>query len=231
MPISGEYTWTETIDAINVLIPLKGVSPKKVDVFTASTILKVAYSPFLIDLDLRSELELEKCRAILKDGTLIVHLAKKDGQHELWGQLCFEGTPDETKHRRDKALEEQQEKVMRKMEKVAAKKVEEERMVFQQHMELERKEQQRMDDAKALEKKNAEEAMHKTFSEIKVSGSSSLISNDESTEVENKGSEPPQDWLEDSCDLPPPRAVVHARFKHTPRFFKVIYCSASPFCF
>lgn len=227
MPISGEYTWTETIDAINVLIPLKGVSPKKVDVFTASTILKVAYSPFLIDLDLYNELELEKCRAILKDGTLIVHLAKKDGQHELWGQLCFEGTADEIKHRRDKALHDQQEKVMRQMEKVAAKKVEEERMVFQQHMELERKEQQRMDDAKALEKKNAEEAMHKTFSEIKAPG----CSNDELTEVENKDSEPPQDWLEDSCDLPPPRAVVHARFKHTPRFFKVKYCSASPFRF
>ena len=51
MPINGEYTWSETTDKIEISIPLKGVSVKKVDVFTTSKQLKISYSPFLLDVN------------------------------------------------------------------------------------------------------------------------------------------------------------------------------------
>ena len=208
MPVSGEFTWSETNSDIELCIPLKGVSPKKVDIFTASTILKVAYSPFLIDLNLYAEIQTEMSRAIMKDGTLKILLVKKEGQHKLWGQLTFEGTKEEMKERRQKALNEREDNVKRQMEKVATKKVEEERRMFRRHMDIERKEQQRMDDVKANEKKTAEEAMHQTFSEIQQSSSTQAA-----TSVHQKDSH-------DSEELPPPRAAVHSTFRHTPRFFK-----------
>jgi hypothetical protein len=33
MPIKGNYTWTEKKDSLKIAIPLKGVSPNKVDIF------------------------------------------------------------------------------------------------------------------------------------------------------------------------------------------------------
>ena len=88
MHVSGEYTWKETDDHIEVAIPLKGVSTKKVDVFTASSILKVSYAPFLLDLNLYGEIDEESSRAVLKNETLKIYLTKKSTQP--WGQLCFE---------------------------------------------------------------------------------------------------------------------------------------------
>jgi dyslexia susceptibility 1 candidate gene 1 protein len=221
MLVSGEFTWSETNDNIEILIPLKGVSPKKVDVFTASTILKVSFSPFLVDLDLHSEIAADKSKAVLKDGTLKILLAKKDAQ--LWGQLCFEGTKEEIKQRRETALKKRELEVKHQMEKMAAKKMEEERMIFKQHMELERKERQQMDDVKALEKKNAED---KIFAELQPTEQMTKASRNTAPTNETKDLADPQDcsdeWAaEDSVeDLLPPRATTRIAFKHTPRFFK-----------
>ncbi|KAL7476093.1 hypothetical protein ACHAW6_001974 [Cyclotella cf. meneghiniana] len=231
MPITGEYTWEETDDHIKVLIPLKGVSPTKVDVFTAPTILKVAYSPYLVNLDLYAEIECEKCKAILKDGTLKILLAKKDDQHTLWGKLCFAGTKDEVKQRREKALREREEKVKQQMERVARKKVEEERMVFQQHMALEQKEQKRIDDAKDKEKRDAEELLYKAFPKIHCSSSSSRQtekSSPKSIKISQEFNaiearlllEDLVDQDCDECDDLPHRPIIRVAFRHTPRIFK-----------
>ena len=236
MPVSGEYTWSEADGHVEVEIPLKGVSPKKVDVFTASTILKVSYAPYLIDLNLYQEINEDDSKAVLKNGTLTIRLAKKI--HQPWNQLCFEGTKDEIKHRRREASKQRDEKVKRQMEMATSKKVEEERMVFQQHMALEERERQRIDDIKAAAKKQATDAVHDTFTRLQsseVEGTdekksttleqSKFVKNNESTHesanTSNEVSLEPQDCNDDcNDDLPPPRKVVHTTFRHTPRLFK-----------
>jgi hypothetical protein len=52
-------------------------------VFTASTILKVSYAPFLLDLNLLKEIDEDDSRAVLRNGTLKISLAKKTV--EPWG--------------------------------------------------------------------------------------------------------------------------------------------------
>ncbi len=213
---------------------------KKVDVFTASTLLKVNYSPFLLDLNLHKEIDEDDSRAVLKKGTLEIRLAKKN-EGELWGQLCFEGSNEETKQRRQLALKQRDEKVQRQTERAAQTKVDEERMVFQKHMELEEKERQRLDNVKANEKKGAEEALHETFAKLKSEKSNSktikstkvhfereteqVAAKENPTTDVGTNHDAPQDCTEDSevesePDLPPPRKVVHNTFKHTPRLFK-----------
>lgn len=228
MPVTADYTYSETTSHIEVVIPLKGVTPKKVDIFTASTILKVSFPPFLLDLDLSYPIDVEKSKAVLKDGTLKIRLSKKHDQQQLWGHLCFEGTKGEIKQRRQLAFKEREEKIKNQMEKVASKKLEEERMVFRQHMHLEQKERRRMDDVKDAEKKHAEEAMYKTFSEIQSHKAATVAMAEEKDNT--KIAEQPQDdeplntmvELMDNSndDLPPPRQVAHATFRHTPRLFK-----------
>ena len=165
MPISGEYTWSESDTHVEVTIPLKGVSAKKTDVFTASNILKVSYPPFLVDLNLHNEIKEDTSRAIFENGTLKIRLSKK--VNGLWGQPCFIGTKEVIKERRRLAMEAREKKIQQQMELVSQKKVEEERMVFQRHMALEEKERQRLDDKKAAEKKTAEDSVHDAFSNLR----------------------------------------------------------------
>ena len=181
MPIAGQYTWSETDSHIEIAIPLKGVSIKKVDVFTASNILKVSFAPFLLDLNLYKEIDEENSRAVFKNGTLKICLSKKESG-TLWNQLCFEGTKEEVQQRREMALTERSERVKKQMENAAAKKVEEERMVFQQHMALEERERQRLDAKKAAEKKQAEDAVHETFTQL------TLQSNDNVSKSQSENS-------------------------------------------
>ena len=103
MPISGEYTWSESDTHVEVTIPQKGVSAKKTDVFTGSNILKVSYPPFLVYLNLHNEIKEDTSRAIFENGTLKMRLSKK--VNGLWGQPCFIGTKEVIKERRRLALE------------------------------------------------------------------------------------------------------------------------------
>ena len=86
MSLSGEYTWSETNDTIEVVIPLKGVSLKEVDLLVSCSRINVSYTPFLIDLNLYDEIIKGKGQAVAKKGTLKIRLFKKNAG-QLWGCL------------------------------------------------------------------------------------------------------------------------------------------------
>lgn len=216
MPVSGEYAWSESNRHVEITIPLKGVSAKKTDIFTASNILRVSYPPFLLDLNLHGEINDDTSRAIFENGMLRIRLSKRI--HEFWGQPCFIGTKEVIKERRRITMEAREKKIQRQMELVSQKKVEEERMVFQRHMALEEKERQRLDDKKAAEKKTAEDSIYDVFTNIR---------NENSLDDDDDARQPPQDSssiehvLNSNVEiLPPPRKAVVTSFSHTPRLFK-----------
>lgn len=243
MPINGEYTWREFNDSVEVTIPLKGVSAKNVDVFTASTLLKVSYLPFLLDLNLFDEIDEDDSRAVRKNGELVVCLKKREVRE--WGQLCFEGSKEETRQRRCDTFRKRDEYVKRQMENVAAKKVEEERMVFRRHMALEANERNRLDDIKATEKKNAENKMFDAFSQLESARSCERsvdekiacmtiqdvthpASNDHDLNPKKDAKLVLQECSEEisqfkdrvELDIPPPRRVVQTTIRNSSRLFK-----------
>ena len=199
MPLSSEYTWSETTETVTILIPLKGVSHKAVDISTTSNILKVNFKPYLLDLNLYQDISEDKSKAVFKDGVLNISLAKKEFQ--LWGQLCFIGSKSEIAARREESFKLRDARTQQQKEMTAARKVDEERLMLREHMALEEKERQRMDDIKDQEKKNAEDEMFDTFSELR--------------EIKKN------DLVEDKPYLPPPvRESAQLSFRHTPRLFK-----------
>ena len=199
MPLSSEYTWSETTETVTISVPLKGVSHKTVDILTLNNILKVNYKPYLLDLNLFQDIVEDKSKAVFKDGVLSIRLTKKESQ--LWGQLCFIGSKSEIAARREKSMKLRDERTEQQKEMAAARKVDEERMMLREHMALEEKERQRMDDIKHQEKKTAEDEMFDTFSTLREVKKDVLI--------------------EDNIYLPPPiRESVQLSFRHTPRLFK-----------
>eukprot|EP00984_Skeletonema_dohrnii_P010576 scaffold4123_cov91-Skeletonema_dohrnii-CCMP3373.AAC.1 len=198
MPLSSEYTWSETTETVTISVPLKGVSHKTVDILTLNNILKVNYKPYLLDLNLFQDIVEDKSKAILKDGVLSIRLMKKKSQ--LWGQLCFIGSKSEIAARREKSMTLRDERTERQKEMAAARKVDEERMMLREHMALEEKDRQRMDDIKEKERKHAEDEMFDTFSILR---------------------QVKKDLVEDNVYSPPPiRESVQLSFRHTPRLFK-----------
>ena len=77
MPVTGQYTFTETDLSLNVEIPLKGVSPKKVDIFCAEGMLKVNFAPYLIDILLHKRIDPRR------------HTGKKAGAYYLIKNFLF----------------------------------------------------------------------------------------------------------------------------------------------
>lgn len=202
MPLTGDYTWSESNKTVSLTVNLKGVSHKHVDVFVTSTVLKINFKPNLIDINLFDEIDEDASNAIFKDGELHICLAKK--VHQLWGQLSFLGSKQQIAVRREKALKLHEDRIQHQREMAATRKVDEERMMLREHMALEEKERQRMDDIKDSEKKKAEDEMFDTFSKLSKSYEGSVGSSGSHGEV----------------TMPPPRKPVHMQFRHTPRLFK-----------
>eukprot|EP00986_Skeletonema_menzelii_P009083 scaffold4054_cov142-Skeletonema_menzelii.AAC.6 len=195
MPLSSEYTWSETTETVTILVPLKGVSHKTVDISTTSSIIKINFKPYLLDLNLYQNIIEDKSKAVFKDGVLNISLVKEECK--LWGQLCFAGSKSEIIARRKNAFQLRDARTRQQTEKAAERKVDEERLMLREHMALEEKERQRMDEIKDREKKNAEDEMFDTFASLNQTKAFS-----------------------DDIYLPPVREKVRLSFRHTPRLFK-----------
>ena len=88
MPISGEYSWTETASHVLVLIPLKGHKASQVDIYASEKYLKISFPPYLIEIFPKYAIVDHAIKATHKRGTLQVKIAKKVEQ--IWGNLVSE---------------------------------------------------------------------------------------------------------------------------------------------
>ena len=135
MHVSGVYSWTQTKKSIDISIPLKGVSPKKIDILLTETYIKVSYRPFLLEIDLFKAVDEVSSRAVLKSGTLIIHLRKKDDESGGdWDSICFEGTKKEIQLRRSQAMSNREELVKIVHNKAKDRQIEEGRIVLRKQV-------------------------------------------------------------------------------------------------
>ncbi len=130
MTISGQYSWEETKEDLTVLIPFRGKSVKKLDIFIADCLLKVSHPPFLLDINLKETIETKSCKALLrKDGILVINLKKKIPG--LWCALTFsDGTTEFIEKRRHESIQRREEEIRQQHGNARSKKLEEERMTI-----------------------------------------------------------------------------------------------------
>ena len=165
--IQPNYTWRESSSKVELTVPLKGASPKIVDIVLSSNHLKVSFPPYLLDLPLLHDINVDSAesKALANDGTLHITLVKLDGG-KTWDNLLFEGTKEEINQRREAAFAEREARIQRQHEQAVSKRIENERMTLKMQMALEEDERQLIDDKKAAEKKAAEEALYKTLADL-----------------------------------------------------------------
>lgn len=169
MPLIGVYTWSEKKDLIKVVVPLKGASPNKVDIYVTSSTLKVNFSPYIVNIVLRSDIDPIKHKATVKDGSLLVTLYKTETSQGLWGALEFD-TDDKVAISK---LREESQTAQDALEKELGEKrkdrrTEDERFALRKQMGLDEAERNRLDNLKLDEKRTAEDEMYATFSRMEA---------------------------------------------------------------
>ena len=125
MPISGYYTWNETEEEVFIKVPLKGVPKKKVDVFVSLNLLKISYSPFLIQLLLFGNVDDKRSRAVYDQGML--KLCFRKARIGIWGKLVFDGNDKEKEDQYRLAIDTYDEKIKNQIEQTKQMKIQEER--------------------------------------------------------------------------------------------------------
>lgn len=164
MPITGLYTWTEKIDIVKIFIPLKGSSPKNVDIFVTSSTLKVNFSPYIVDILLFSTIDPLKHKATVKDGSLHVTIYKAAVSKGLWGELEIK-TEDKlvATKLREESRSAQDALEIELGVKRRDRRTDDERFSLKKQMGLEEDERNNLDNLKQEEKRSAEEEVYATF--------------------------------------------------------------------
>ena len=167
MPIAGLYSWSEKNDSLKLVVPLKGTSPKKVDILVTSSTLKINYAPYIVNIVLFSSIDPIKHKATIKDGDLHVTLYKTVQSKGHWGSL--ENKSDDktliTKIREDSLIaQDALEKDL--FDKRKDRRTDDERYSLRKQMGLDEAERNRLDNLKEAEKRSAEEEVYQTFAKM-----------------------------------------------------------------
>lgn len=182
MPLKGSFEWQEKKDLVQIQIPLKGVSPAKVDIFVTASTLKVNFSPYLIDIVLCGAVDSLRHKAKVRAGVLKITLFKAQDNQTIWGSLEVSDN-EEKKTLRQSSTLQQQELEEKQLASRKDRKLADERYSVRKQMALEEAERSRLEGKKEEEKHNAEEEMYATFSKLQSSAPSeeklSIASNDD----------------------------------------------------
>ncbi|XP_020615164.1 dyslexia susceptibility 1 candidate gene 1 protein-like [Orbicella faveolata] len=172
MPIQvKDYVWEETNESVLITVPLKGVPPNRVDIFSIDEYIKVSYPPYIFEVCLFDEVEDTKSRATFGNGVLKFQLVKKSSLQ--WNQLLASESEDKEfmKTKREKAVAKAHKRAEEEKERKAAEKREQEKLALREQMKLEQEERARIDAIKDEERKKATEAIERWKENQKVQSS------------------------------------------------------------
>eukprot|EP00750_Incisomonas_marina_P018518 INCI2991.1.p1 GENE.INCI2991.1~~INCI2991.1.p1 ORF type:complete len:749 (-),score=195.21 INCI2991.1:1721-3868(-) len=165
MPITGTFTWKQTPLYIHLAIPLKGTSPKDVDVYVSRLYVKVNFSPYLTEIDLLHPVYDESAAqaAVVRNGELCIRLKKM--QPASWPSLQVPDDMDkrERRERRARDVEEKRLRDIAAKEDAQSKRSENERRAVRVQMKVDEGEHSTMDSLKEEEKRKAEEETYRVL--------------------------------------------------------------------
>ncbi|XP_063382212.1 dynein axonemal assembly factor 4-like [Cydia fagiglandana] len=158
MPIIvKEFTWKQTPTALNITIPLSQGKKEKVDLFATDSYIKAHYSPFLFEVFLLHDVNIDKSKCLVKEDFIILDLVKREEQE--WEQLEKELTKAEKMKLRQEILEKCQEKAKEEFEQKRIKKSEMDRFTVQKAMEIDSRHHEIMDKRRDEQRKIAMDAL------------------------------------------------------------------------
>ena len=85
--MQGTCSTGQNEERVYVTVPLRGTSPKQVDIQSADQYIKVSYPPYLLHVDLSSNIESSKGVARVEDGQLLLSFPKVE--RGMWSTVLM----------------------------------------------------------------------------------------------------------------------------------------------
>eukprot|EP00946_MAST-07B_sp_MAST-7B-sp1_P003324 g3324.t1 len=174
MPLSPEYSFTQTDTTVSLHVSLKGTPKRKVDIYIADVFVKVNFAPYLLQLDLCEPVSLDKpvARFDQRDGKLHIVLLK--ATPGTWESLKFTPPQAASSSEKRKILSERRGASMERRAKyddevrelVKERRFKNEKMTLRRQMAVEEDERQHIEELKAEEKEDAERAVYEKFNQL-----------------------------------------------------------------
>lgn len=208
MPLTASYTWNESLSEVNIILPLKGISKSKVDIYVSDVFIKVNFPPYLGLIDLAHAVYDDKVIARFEGGSL--HLICPKMKSSMWGDLCLKADRAVLNRRRHDATEAKTAKDIEKKILISENKHSMEKKALRKQMSLEEEERNRLENLKAQEKADAEEEVYRALSEVRssINTSQKVYSTHYNTAVESKENHSPP--TSTNTTIPSPGIILPA---------------------
>ncbi|GBP08756.1 Dynein assembly factor 4, axonemal [Eumeta japonica] len=148
-----DYTWNQTEKWIHIRVPLRAVSHDKVDLFTSDSYVKAHFSPFLFEVFLLHDVNIDESKCLIKDDLIVLDLAKRD-EFE-WEKLEKDLAKSEKLRHKEAVLEKCQERAKQEFEDKRIKKSQLERFAVQKAIEIDTKQHNLIDSRRDAERQKA----------------------------------------------------------------------------
>lgn len=173
--LDAAYDWYEDTSSVYVTIPLKGASAAKMGVVTAPLLVKVNFSPFLLEIDLARAIDDLKATARVRGGSL--HLTLPKVEAATWGRIDVEvpaaveaegkrASKRWLRERRQRSLDAQTERNAQIEVDAKAKRIADSRNSVREQMATESRVMTKVDTIKSDQKQEAEDGVFRVFSEL-----------------------------------------------------------------
>ena len=157
MPIlvDKDSHWTESGEAVQLILPLKGTSPQNVDIFCTTEYLKVSYPPYLFEALLRHKIDTQLSKIIIANGYIQINLKKIEFQ--LWVELKsdLQKNKEIMQQKRKEALEEAQKRCENSVAERAQVKEKQKKDGVSKQMDLDSSIKRKIENVKETERKLA----------------------------------------------------------------------------
>ncbi|GFR46189.1 hypothetical protein Agub_g7718 [Astrephomene gubernaculifera] len=149
MPLTPQYTWSETEASIDVTIEVPGISRSKADVFATDAFLKVNCPPYLFALDLYKDVDDNRSSATIIPSGVVFKLYKREAG--LWGVLAATGDKAALTQRRNASIDRAYAGLEEARKARLARKQQEDKDATQRSMDVDRRKRQEVERRKAEE--------------------------------------------------------------------------------
>ncbi|MPC15464.1 dynein axonemal assembly factor 4-like [Portunus trituberculatus] len=153
MPICvSDYTWRQTLERVTLILNLHHTSPKKVDVVTTSSYLKVSFLPYMCEVFLCHMIKVDQSSACILKGCLELTLMKAVPQ--MWKEVGLKLNKEEMALKRQEAIKDMEEEEKRKTSKRKEECIKRERFAVSHQIEVD--DQTRAERSRMVEKEKTE---------------------------------------------------------------------------
>lgn len=134
MHIPIPFDWRETKDDITIVVPLKGLSFKNIDIYVADLFVKISHRPFLLQIDLAREVIPGSLVRVIENNVLLLTLEKES--KVFWNTLEFDGNKSDKVVRRKESIDRRDQEIKKLHELARNTKLEEERSSLRDQVRL-----------------------------------------------------------------------------------------------